>query len=419
MRQETRRIVRTVSASGAPVVALVDDTTEHLLTAALARAPRSTDAERNVLCVLVAYREPPLYEAREDGAVATFCAVGEFADAVLEGQPDTDRWCFDLLDRAISQATPAVSVYVLDRDGPEPPAATGGDDAGAEVIISHRGSSAHLRACLRSLRRQTAPVRIMLGYDQEAAIETPEKDLSIYQVRPGPAGPYVLRQHFGLTSTSDYLAFQDSDDVSLPTRIRTLVSHLRSTGHDAAGCHELRLDELLQQVIARRFPLDVNRAHARGPGHAQFFPTVAISAAAFRSTGGLSSHLVFGCDLQFHLRASFTLRMSNVDAFLYVRRRRENSLTTALATGLSSPLRNAHRDAWMADFERVRSNALNLEETSLRLQTAVDPPALFDVATGTEIPLILRQDNIPTPAKVVTTERADQELSDMTSSQNL
>jgi hypothetical protein len=174
--------------------------------------------------------------------------------------------------------------------------------------------------------------------------------LELYEVSPSPAGPYVPRQHFSLTSRARYVAFQDTDDFSLPARIGTLLAFAEARNADIVGCHELRCDELTRTVEAIRLPLDANRAMNCGPGAVQLFSTTVTRTDCLRRLGGFSTIRTFGADRQFQLRAHWSARMLNVDAFLYVRRLREGSLTTATETGMQSQVRQDINAAWREAF---------------------------------------------------------------------
>ena len=117
-----------------------------------------------------------------------------------------------------------------------------------------------------------------------------------------------------------------------------------------------------------RFPLDVNKAFVGKPGHALLHPTSAILRRKYEEVGGFSTDRRFGLDYEFLLRAYFTTKIKNVDEFLYIRRRRMNSLTTADATGLDSSIR-LHLTKLMKDsFMKIKSGELKIENSDIRLR---------------------------------------------------
>jgi hypothetical protein len=94
---------------------------------------------------------------------------------------------------------------------------------------------------------------------------------------------------------------------------------------------------------------------------------------AFLDCGGLSTHLPIANDSQFLLRAFFSMRIRNVDEFLYIRRRHPTSLTNAPETVYDNPQRRKLNAQWSADFEAVKRSRLRLEDSSLRPMRRVDP----------------------------------------------
>jgi hypothetical protein len=186
-----------------------------------------------------------------------------------------------------------------------------------------------------------------------------------YQAASPPVGPYFVRQALAERSREEVLAFHDSDDLSCWDRFGCLEAERARTGCDLIGSNELRFDELEGDVTAFRYPLDASAALGMAPGHALFFPTSMITRAGFFRAGGLSTDRAFAYDTQFLLRAFFSLKIRNVDKFLYVRRRRAGSLTTSPETGMGTPIRERLAARWEHDFEEVKSGRLTLEGSSL------------------------------------------------------
>ena len=119
-------------------------------------------------------------------------------------------------------------------------------------------------------------------------------------------------------------------------------------------------------VYPVRYPLDASGALARTANHALLHATLMVRRDAFFSCGGLSTHLVIANDTQFLLRAFFSMKMRNVDEFLYIRRRHPASLTNAPETVYDNPLRRSLSAQWSADFEAIKRGELRLPDSSLR-----------------------------------------------------
>jgi hypothetical protein len=245
----------------------------------------------------------------------------------------------------------------------QPPAPT----AALDVIIPHRGLERHLRLCVDSIARQSATSSISVAIDQKPRCAgflrdiASESSIQAFHLAPNPVGPYVARHHLGWV-------WQDSDDISLRSRLAMLSDTAFSEDAGMVGSHELREHEVRRKVIAVRYPLDASAALARaGPGHQMLFPTTMVRRDVFAAIGGFSTHRVFSLDVNFWLTASLHTRLRNVDEFLYVRRRRPGSLTTRRDVGTDSAIRRRLREMRTADYLAVREGRVGIEDTSLAI----------------------------------------------------
>jgi hypothetical protein len=116
------------------------------------------------------------------------------------------------------------------------------------------------------------------------------------------------------------------------------------------------------------------------PGHSLLHGTGVIRRESFFRAGGLSTDQRVANDTQFLFRAYFNLRIRNVDAFLYVRRRHPDSLTEHPHTGIRLPLRSELDRAWRADFYEIKKGRLALEASSLRQRLRTEPFSVIPVA---------------------------------------
>ena len=163
-----------------------------------------------------------------------------------------------------------------------------------------------------------------------------------------------------------------SDDAPTLSRRGVLVAALLESGADLIGSHELHVNEIWRKVMAIRYPLDASAALAAADGHTLLLPTSAGRRDAIRAAGGFSTIRTFNSDLEFVFRAFFSLKLRNVDEFLYIRRSRAGSLTQAPETGILSPAREAHSAALRKDFERIKRRELSLEGSVLKTQHRSD-----------------------------------------------
>ncbi len=353
-----------LSAHGIEYCSYIDDDVRALVNPAvtLHHTRRS-----NALSIFVAPAEPPVDRVRHDPPTRSFIASGPWIRPLVANASEGTDVCYHALHRALSGDAdiPEIRVYngvaAVERDLGHP---------SVEFIIPHKGSYAHLDICLLGACSQSVDCTASVCLDESSDWRPAHADGRVRQFRAEdpPVGPYAIRQFLAMNSRAEYLAFQDSDDFSVRTRLAELLTACIERGADIVGCHELRLDEIERAIIPVRFPLDVNAALKEVAGHPQLFPTTLTRTTTFKRMGGLSTIRKFGGDTEYLLRAHFLARIINVDRFLYIRRRREGSLTTAPETALGSPARVELGQAWRKDFEDIKGGRLALEQSSLALR---------------------------------------------------
>jgi hypothetical protein len=165
---------------------------------------------------------------------------------------------------------------------------------------------------------------------------------------------------------------QDSDDLACEDRGVALAAALAGSDHGLAGSHALNVDERTRRVYPTRYPLDVTAAYRRGAEDPLLPGACAIARRAFLAAGGFSTMATHSMDSQFVLRSQFCFTSTNVDRFLYLRRLRAGSLTSASATGYGSLARLRLKRRWERDFDRVRRGELALADSSLRVERRAD-----------------------------------------------
>lgn len=248
-----------------------------------------------------------------------------------------------------------------------------------EWIMPHQGNLNYLDKCLKSVRRTAAPTDLMsVCFDEEVTVDHEafihaRPECRFFTTSPNRNGPYVGRDLLGAATCQSVIFHQDSDDLACDDRRACLLQAMLSRGLDLVGSHELRVDEIERKVIPVRFPAQV-KPESLMPlyRHPLLHPTSAINAEAFRRAGGFSTIRTFGSDSEFLYRALPRMKIGNVDEFLYVRRLRMNSLSTALATVLGSPERVRLLQEWSRDFELVTQGKMRQEDASFRVQHRAD-----------------------------------------------
>lgn len=379
----------------AAILASLSADTCVLLPEALRRHRRA--APGDALTLLVPPRTAPETGVRRDDAITSFLASGPWARAILRWRDCTPaERCFRALATVLNGGYASIALNIVHKH-PEAEETRVRASVGVDVVLAHRGSDDHLRAAISGVLNQTHASRNILCFDQapdpSLCSELAQTGrLELFETVPSPGGPYVPRQHFGLTSQVRYVAYPDTDDFTLPEWIETLVAFAESRSADIVGCHELRCDELTRTVEAIRYPLDANRALRSGPGSTQLLPTTITRTDCLRRVGGFSTVRTFAADRQFQLRAHWSARMLNVDEFLYVRRRREGSLTTAAATGMQSEIRQEVNRQWREAFRARHEGRLGLGDSALRVEVAPEGFVIRDLATGAACPAMLDPD---------------------------
>jgi hypothetical protein len=326
---------------------------------------------RSWLAVLIRYQSAPEFTCRDDGEVLSWAASSHLSsinkDVPLFEIISKLLLNLDILLFAVQVGRPMGSYQSKSNGKPESKLAT------VAWVIPHLGEPNLLRTCLAGIDFQTIKsyeVNVTLDEPASEAISLIAKDFpwaTIQELSETGIGPYPGRQ-FAIENTKQPLIlFQDSDDVPASNRVACELKHLLDTKADGTGCHELRIDYIERKVFAIRFPLDVSNAFNLNCGHPLFFPTMLIKRSSFFRAGGLSTNIHFGLDTQFILRANFVCKFVNVDEFLYFRRKRQNSLTTAPATALGTPVRKGLAQMWKLDFAAIKNNRLSVQNSSLKV----------------------------------------------------
>ena len=211
------------------------------------------------------------------------------------------------------------------------------------ALVPHWRCEPWLRRCLESLLNQIHPLTNIVVIDDGSAQPPLEivRDFPSVTLLSAPerVGPYRLIQ--SVIEKADYVAylFQDADDWSSCDRLQTLLKTARTSGAELIGSQEIRVLEPSSTLQSVGYPLDVNRALAKAPGHGLLHPTSLVTRSLVQRLGGFATGLKFGGDSEFLLRAQWVARIVNSSRYCYFRRKRPQSLTTAVDTGLDSPAR--------------------------------------------------------------------------------
>jgi hypothetical protein len=271
--------------------------------------PRSAcaDLTSRSLRLLIPWLEPPTMGCRDDGAIDSLLLGDRLVDELrfllpLEHLGPTEL-VFRILDLVLENRITVDEITALQvtRDERSSLRRHNSDieeDRAIDIVMPHRGDSEHLRAALFSIANaKNSSVKLSLGFDGDR----PEiaKQLSIevncrqFTFSPAPVGPYVIRDTLIRSSSSGWIAFHDSDDISCSNRFAILSTCCGES--DFVGSHEVQVRYDSQSVAAIRFPLDVKRSVELNPeqAHVLLFPTSIIRREAYMCSGGFSTDLRF------------------------------------------------------------------------------------------------------------------------------
>jgi glycosyltransferase involved in cell wall biosynthesis len=192
--------------------------------------------------------------------------------------------------------------------------------------------------------------------------------LTLYRTTQN-VGPYRIKNRLIRATASPYIAFQDADDVSHPTRFRQQLQMMKRTGAQIVGCGFSYIAEDGRLIARQRMVRHVNLWMRFGKSFAALHPTTIVRSEIFETLGGFDGTTHFAADADFFLRAAHLYRIRNARAYLYDYRIRSNSLSTAQKTGLHSQDR-ARYAGLMQEREQQR-RALRGE--ALRLSLLAPP----------------------------------------------
>ena len=232
-------------------------------------------------------------------------------------------------------------------------------DSSVLALIPHFKCEEWLDDALESLAQQTRPLDGIVVID-DASDDPPSR---LVQRHPGVTlmhadrnvGPYRLVQQIIEDTDYDAYLFQDADDWSSPDRLEKLLAAAERTGAELIGTQEMRVFCDEPEVAPISWPLDVKAKFAERPtAFPLLHPTSIVSRDLVMELGGFASGLRFSGDAEFLRRAQHVAKVVNIPDYCYFRRIRQNSLTTARATGLKSPERER---VMQMLWDRARRNA--------------------------------------------------------------
>lgn len=356
---------------------LVDDAPERCR--AFLRDILTLVAERSEdrLLLLVKWRAAPISTSRFDGPVVSFACSGDlfrrhFVDSTVSTR---ENLLFNTLSTAIERCR-AGKIWAVQYPVDLPALFAICDEktpSEADWVIPHAGELRHLRSCLMYARAACShnAGKLLVGVDEFWGEEHRKfaetfQDCYWYRSLSPSSGPYIVKNFLAKVAEAPYLCFQDSDDVPCTNRLSLLSLLVGKEGVAMGGSHEIRFNVITRSVNAVRYPLDVNSCFAHGGGTSPFLHgTGMILRRAFIDAGCFSTEYRFSMDTHFLYRCQFSLKIRNIDAFLYVRRVHPASLTNATATHRDSVQRLVLFRRFQRALSAVRTKKVELIESDL------------------------------------------------------
>ena len=331
-------------------------------------------SDPDAFIMLTPRKKTPLYNESADEFIYSFSCNLFLFRALIRKYGKTEfqeiSLLFEVLDQILGDNSGFKKILVRQLPIQHVPV-TGPNEC--DVIIPHRGDVAYLKNLL-SFLNQIKGIRVHVGIDQEITeellkIKNNYPQTSFYGFAPNPVGPYVVRNWLIDNSSNGLVFFQDSDDTPCADRFGRLSTHMINNPCQLCGSHEIRLDYYHRNVRAIRYPVNVRSALDKSPGHSLLHPSSVITRQAFYQAGKLSEERIFGNDTKFLFHSYFILTdIQNIDDFLYIRRKRPGSLTTAVDTEIGSPVRVNLLNTWLREFGRIKYSMLKLENSSLEYE---------------------------------------------------
>ncbi len=219
------------------------------------------------------------------------------------------------------------------------------------VILPHYDCARFLRdAVLSILAQRDVSVQLWLVDDcsptddwRRSIADLADDDrLRVYRTSQN-VGLYRLKNAVIPLITTPYVAFQDADDLSEPTRLAKQIALMERTRAGLVGCGFRYLTEDSAIVSERTMVRNGNLWLWLWLGRfVLLHPTSVCRRDIFGAIGGFDGTARFAADDDFLFRVAALYRVRNVDEVLYSYRQRTESLTGRPDTGHGSPARLAY-----------------------------------------------------------------------------
>lgn len=250
--------------------------------------------------------------------------------------------------------------------------------ARVSVIMTHFGAGRYLREAVASVLDQTLRDLTLLLLDDASpdrswfwGLGDLARDPRLVVLQSDRnVGTYRLKNAALERVSTRWVAFHDSDDRSLPTRMMRQLAVLERGAADIVGTSFVDIDAAGRRTGTKHLRRYADWWARRGARFVLHHPTSMMALEVLRELGGFDGTTRIAADTDFALRASHRYRIRNLWRPLYEYRRHCASLTGAPATGYGS----ASRERYMrAVIERHRARRQETDRTRLQTLTVALP----------------------------------------------
>jgi glycosyltransferase involved in cell wall biosynthesis len=179
------------------------------------------------------------------------------------------------------------------------------------VIVATKNSASTLKACLKSIRKQTHPSIELLVIDNFSTDETPKISRAYADIFEQKGPERSAQRNYGASrAKGEYVVFIDSDMELSPTVIAEAVQALNTAGTTGVIIPEESFGKGFWaqcKKLERSFYVGVSYMEA-----ARFFRT-----RTFRKVGGYNADLVSGEDWDLSQRIEHLGKLGRTQAYIY------------------------------------------------------------------------------------------------------
>ena len=143
---------------------------------------------------------------------------------------------------------------------------------------------------------------------------------------------------------SEYIAFQDADDLSYPKRFEAQLSFLERSNLDGCGTWSIQVDGNDDPIGFDTLPELVTVNMLKAQMFNLLHPTTLFHRQVFSTLGGFDASTKLGADTEFLFRIVHQFKIGNVQQFLYRHIIHPSSLTQSPETGFSSSIRKKYTE---------------------------------------------------------------------------